>query len=56
MLEVIKMPDYKEMYLKLMRETEKAIRILQQAQLDCEELYLQSTENEADEAAAEQVS
>ena len=54
--EVIKMPDYKEMYLKLMRETEKAIRILQQAQLDCEELYLQSTENEADEAAAEQVS
>ena len=50
------MPDYKEMYLKLMRETEKAIRILQQAQLDCEELYLQSTENEAGEDAAEQVS
>ena len=50
------MPNYKEMYLKLMRETEKAIRILQQAQLGCEELYLQSTEDEADEAAAEQVS
>ncbi len=31
---------YKEMYLKLMRETEKAIEILVQAQKDCEELYL----------------
>ena len=34
------MPDYKEMYLHLMRETEKAIRILVKAQQDCEELYL----------------
>ena len=33
------MPDYKEMYLTLMRETEKAIRILVQAQQRCEELY-----------------
>ena len=56
MLEVIKMPDYKEMYLKLMRETEKAIRILQQAQLDCEELYLQSTENEPTDASPKQIS
>ena len=40
------MPDYKEMYLKLMRETEKAIRILEQAQLDCEELYLQSEDED----------
>ena len=54
--EVIKMPDYKEMYLKLMRETEKAIRILQQAQLDCEELYLQSTENEPTDASPKQIS
>ena len=46
MLEVITMPDYKEMYLKLMRETEKAIRILEQAQLDCEELYLQSEDED----------
>ena len=46
MLEVINMPDYKEMYLKLMRETEKAIRILEQAQLDCEELYLQSEDED----------
>ena len=34
------MPDYQEMYLHLMRETEKAIRILVNAQQDCEELYL----------------
>ena len=43
------MPDYKEMYLKLMRETEKAIRILEQAQLDCEELYLQSEDEDDSE-------
>ena len=29
------MPDYQEMYLHLMRETEKAIRILVKAQQDC---------------------
>ena len=34
------MPDYKEMYLHLMRETEKTIRILEKAQQDCEELYV----------------
>ena len=34
------MPDYQEMYLHLMRETEKAIRILTEAQRACEELYL----------------
>ena len=34
------MPDYQEMYLHLMRETEKALRILVKAQQDCEELYL----------------
>ena len=33
------MPDYKEMYLHLMRETESAIRILVKAQQDCEELH-----------------
>ena len=32
------MPDYKEMYLTLMRETEKAIRTLTEAQRACEEL------------------
>ena len=34
------MPDYQEMYLHLMRETEKAVRILLAAQRECEELYL----------------
>ena len=38
------MPDYKEMYLKLARETEKAIRILTDAQQECEELYLSAPE------------
>ena len=38
------MPDYKEMYLTMVREAEKAIRILEAAQLRCEELYLQSEE------------
>ena len=38
------MPDYKEMYLTLMRETEKAIRTLTEAQRACEELYLQAQE------------
>ena len=36
------MADYREMYLTLMRETERAIRILTDAQRKCEELYLDS--------------
>ena len=32
--------DYKEMYLIMMRASEKAIRILIEAQQKCEELYL----------------
>jgi len=35
------MPDWKEMYLTLIRDTEKAIRILEESQKKCEELYLQ---------------
>lgn len=38
------MPDYKEMYLTLMRETEKAVRILIEAQQKCEALYLRDDE------------
>lgn len=45
------MPDYQELYLHLMRETEKAIRILVQAQRDCEELYLRDGGADADDAA-----
>jgi len=38
------MPDYKEMYLHLMRETEKSIRILIEAQRECERMYLEAEE------------
>ena len=40
------MPDYKEMYLIMARETEKAINILIEAQRKCEELYINSPEPE----------
>lgn len=32
--------DYKEMYLKMVRASEQAIRILVEAQRECEELYI----------------
>lgn len=35
------MPDYKEMYLMMARETEKAIQTLVEVQKACEELYIQ---------------
>lgn len=34
------MPDYKEMYLTLFKETTKAISILQSAQQKTEEIYI----------------
>ncbi len=40
------MPDYKEMYLKLFRATERAINELIEAQRECEEMYLDATETE----------
>lgn len=40
------MADYKEMYIHMAQEVEKAARILQQAQLDCEEMYINSPEPE----------
>lgn len=43
------MPDYKEMYLHLMRETEKAIDILVQAQRECERKYVESEEENSGE-------
>ena len=33
------MPDYRELYLTMVRETEKAISILIDAQKKCEDLY-----------------
>ena len=38
--------DYKEMYLKMMRANEEAIRILVAAQRECEELYVNAPEPE----------
>ena len=38
------MPDDKEMYLHLMRETEKAIRLLIEAQQTCEQMVLDAEE------------
>ena len=40
------MPDDKEMYLKMVRASEKAIRILAEAQQECEELYISAPEPE----------
>lgn len=36
--------DYKEMYLKMMRASEEAIRILIKAQQECEEMYVSGEE------------
>ena len=41
-----KMPDYKKMYIEMMRETENAINILIAAQRRCEELYINAPETE----------
>ena len=38
--------DYKEMYLKMMRASEEAIRILIQAQQECEEMYVSAEDPE----------
>ena len=38
--------DYKEMYLKMMRASEEAIRTLIQAQQECEEMYVSTEEPE----------
>ena len=37
--------DYAEMYQRMMRATEKALRILIEAQQECEELYIQAGRN-----------
>ncbi len=36
--------DYREMYLKMARATEEAIRILVKAQQECEEMYISQPE------------
>lgn len=47
------MPDYKEMYLTMVRASEEAINILIAAQQRCEELYLSSEEDIPDSQRAE---
>lgn len=42
--QVKKMADYKTMYYKLFRATDKAIELLISAQRECEELYCSSEE------------
>ncbi len=40
------MADYKTMYIKLLKSTEKAVNELINAQRCCEEIYIRSTEEE----------
>ncbi len=40
------MPDYKEMYLEMVRKTEKAIQMLIDVQRHCEDLYIESPKPE----------
>jgi hypothetical protein len=40
------MPDYKELYFKMFRASEQAMRILMQAQCECEEQLISSPEAE----------
>jgi hypothetical protein len=44
------MSDYKELYLQMMRASEKAIRILVEAQQDCEDQILQEADREQEES------
>lgn len=45
-IKVRNMVDYKEMYAKIVRETEKAINILINVQRECEEMYIEAEEPE----------
>lgn len=38
------MPDYKQMYLKLLDSVEKAINLLIDTQKACEEIYIETDE------------
>lgn len=43
------MPDYKEMYLKMLRASEEAIRALIRVQRECEEMYVSEEEPTAED-------
>ena len=38
------MPDFEEMYYTLMRASEEALRIMIEAQKECEEMYVSNDE------------
>lgn len=40
------MPDFEEMYYTLMRASEEALRIMIEAQEECEEMYIAQEESE----------
>lgn len=40
------MPDYKELYLKMVRASEKSLQELIRAQQECEELILREADEE----------
>ena len=42
------MPNYKEMYRKLFIAVTQATEILKEAQIECEELYINSSEDDDD--------
>lgn len=48
-IEVITMTDYKEMYLTMIRASEKAINTLVEAQKKCEELYLEGEDEKTEQ-------
>ena len=43
------MADWKGMYLKMFRASEEAMKILEAAQLECEEMYMRDGDEEAEE-------
>jgi hypothetical protein len=47
-------PDYKEMYLKMVRASEKAVNILISVQQECEELYLSAPDSKIMELPQDQ--
>ncbi len=43
------MPDYQEMYLKMLKASEQAINILIAAQQECEEIYISENKKSVSE-------
>lgn len=40
------MPDYKQMYLNLLNGVEKAIELLKNVEMACEEIYINTADEE----------